>query len=159
VDVRAADPERLREAVGSAADWLRQLANGIDPRPVMAVRDRKSAGSERTFAEDLVDLDRMRDVLATLAIGVAEWLTRHELWTRTVTIKVRYSDFSTVTRSETAAPTQDAGDLSRRAIALLDRTAAATRPVRLLGVSAHNLGPRDALAPVDWLPFHASANE
>ena len=159
VDVRTADPDRLRGAVGSAADWLRQLAHGIDPRPVMAVRDRKSAGSERTFAEDLVDLDRMREVLATLAAGVAEWLTRHELWTRTVTIKVRYSDFLTVTRSDTAAPAQDAGELARRAMALLDRTAAATRPVRLLGVSAHNLGPRHEPAPADWLPFQASSDQ
>ena len=101
----------------------------------------------------------MREVLATLAAGVAEWLTRHELWTRTVTIKVRYSDFSTVTRSDTAAPVQDAGELSRRAMALLDRTAAATRPVRLLGVSAHNLGPRHDPAPADWLPFQASSDQ
>jgi nucleotidyltransferase/DNA polymerase involved in DNA repair len=72
-----------------------------------------------------------------------------------VTIKVRYSDFSTVTRSGTAAPAQAADELSNRAIALLERTAAATRPVRLLGVSAHNLGPRDEPPPADWLPFHA----
>ncbi len=159
VDVRTADPERLRGAVGSAADWLRQLAQGVDPRPVLAVRDRKSAGGERTFPEDLVDPVRMREVLATLAAGVAEWLTRHDLWTRTVTIKVRYSDFSTVTRSSTAAPAQAADELSRRAIALLERTAAATRPVRLLGVSAHNLGPREPPRPGDWLPFHEPIEE
>jgi DNA polymerase-4 len=142
--------------VGSAADWLRQLAHGVDPRPVLAVRERKSAGSERTFAEDLVDPARMREVLATLAAGVSDWLIRHDLWTRTVTIKVRYKDFSTVTRSGTAAPAQSADELSRRAIALLERTAAATRPVRLLGVSAHNLGPRDEQRPTDWLlPFQA----
>src|SRR5918996_1097058 len=56
VDVRAADPALLREAVGSLADWLRQLADGIDDRPVTPNRETKSSGSENTYARDLTDL-------------------------------------------------------------------------------------------------------
>src|SRR5881398_3065898 len=56
VDVRAADPEILRSAVGSLADWLRQLANGVDDRAVVPNRETKSSGSENTFAEDLTGL-------------------------------------------------------------------------------------------------------
>jgi len=153
VDVRSADPERLRGAVGSLTEWLQQLARGIDPRPVVSTHERKSAGSETTFAEDLTDPAAMRAVLMDLAGGVADFLMRRELFARTVTIKVRYSDFSTITRSHTSQPTQSAEDLSLRACALLEKTEAATRPVRLLGVSAHNLGPREEPLPKGWLPF------
>jgi DNA polymerase-4 len=69
-----------------------------------------------------------------------------------VTIKVRYSDFTTVTRSHTALGTREAEDIAQRAVALLSKTAAATRPVRLLGVSVHNLeDPADIVEPL--LPF------
>jgi DNA polymerase IV len=153
VDLRDADIERLRAAVGSLAEWLQQLARGIDPRPVVANQERKSAGSETTFAEDLTDVAAMKAVLVDLAGGVAAWLTRNDQTTRTVTIKVRYDDFTTVTRSQTGPPTQSTEELSARACALLDKTEAATRPVRLLGVSAHNLGPRDEGLPKGWLPF------
>ena len=61
------------------------------------------------------------------------------LLARTVTIKVRYADFTTITRSHTAPPTRDAAGIVARAVELLDRTEPARRPVRLLGVSVHNL--------------------
>jgi DNA polymerase-4 len=157
VDVRHADAERLRGAVGSLTGWLQQLSRGIDPRPVVATHERKSAGSETTFAEDLTDPAQMRGVLAQLAAGVAEFLTRRELFARTVTIKVRYDDFTTITRSHTSHPTQSAEELSSRACALLEKTEAGQRPVRLLGVTAHNLGPREAAVPRGWLPFGEAA--
>jgi DNA polymerase-4 len=74
-----------------------------------------------------------------------------------VTIKVRYSDFSTVTRSHTAPPTREASDIVARAVQLLGRTEAGRRPVRLLGVSVHNLCD-DAELPGtgDRLPFSTS---
>jgi DNA polymerase-4 len=60
-----------------------------------------------------------------------------------VTVKVRYDDFTTITRSDTRLPsTHDADELAGRAVALLDRTEAGARPVRLLGVSMHGLGDR-----------------
>ena len=156
VDVRAAEAELLREAVGSLADWLRQLANGIDDRPVTPNRETKSSGSENTFVEDLTDFDRIRNEISEMAADAARWLVRRELFARTVTIKVRYSDFTTITRSHTAPPSRDEADIIARAVQLLDKTNAARRPVRLLGVSVHNLCG-DAVQPppdpLDRLPF------
>src|SRR5262245_35584227 len=138
VDVRTADPSLLRETVGSLADWLRQLANGIDDRPVVPNREVKSSGSENTFAEDLTDLNTIREEIADMAARNIAWLKRRELTARTVTIKVRYSDFTTITRSHTAQATSEEVELTERAVRLLDKTDAGRRPVRLLGVSLHN---------------------
>ena len=138
-DVRAADPVTLREAVGSLSDWLRQLARGMDDRPVVSQHEPKSSGSENTFASDLTDLDEIRHAVTGMAQDAAAWLARRQLFARTVTIKVRYQDFTTVTRSDTDAPTRGEEQIVRRALALLDRTEAGRRPVRLLGVSVHNL--------------------
>jgi DNA polymerase-4 len=140
VDVRAASDAVLREAVGSSAEWLRDLANGIDERPVVPNRSAKSSGTENTFSEDLHDIARMRAEIDEMARDGAAWLERKGLTCRTVTIKVRYSDFTTITRSHSQTPpTRDADEIAARAVALLDRTEAATRPVRLLGASVHNL--------------------
>jgi DNA polymerase-4 len=138
VDVRTTDVQILREAVGSLADWLRQLAAGVDDRPVVPHRDAKSSGSENTYAEDLTDPAFIRGEIAEMAVQAAAWLARKELLARTVTIKVRYSDFTTVTRSHTAAPTREQDAVAARAVQLLDKTEAGVRPVRLLGVSVHN---------------------
>src|SRR5438876_8408888 len=102
VDVRGADPEILRSAVGSLADWLRQLATGVDDRAVVPNRETKSSGSENTFADDLTSLDTVRREIGSMAGDAAAWLERRQLLARTVTIKVRYSDFTTITRSHTA---------------------------------------------------------
>ena len=140
VDVRQVDPDLLRRTVGSHAGWLVGLAHGIDERPVEPHRPRKSVGTERTFAEDIADRTRIADEVAAMAQEDAEWLARKGLFARTVTITVRYSDFTTITRSDTRLPaTRDADDLARRAVALLDRTEAGVRPVRLLGVSLRGL--------------------
>ena len=154
VDVRAADPERLRRAVGSQADWLRQLARGEDPRPVEPQRARKSISCETTYGEDLTDPQAMRAELERLARRSAAALTAKRLRARTVTIKLRYADFSTVTRSHTGPrPTDDAAQIAARAQALLDRTAAATRPVRLLGVGVHGLAGGEPDAAPARLPL------
>ena len=73
-----------------------------------------------------------------MAAGVSRWLTKRELYARTVSIKVRYADFTTVTRSHSANPSRDEQDLVRRAVGLLDRTDAGQVAVRLLGVSVQN---------------------
>jgi DNA polymerase IV len=144
VDVRAADLAMLRDTVGSLADWLQQLSNGIDDRPVEPDQEPKSSGSENTFARDLTDIAEIRAEIDGMARDAAAWLTRRALFARTVTIKVRYDDFTTVTRSHTAPPTREEEPIAARAVALLDRTDAGHRPVRLLGVSVHNLCESDA---------------
>jgi DNA polymerase-4 len=159
VDVRTADPALLRAAVGSLADWLGRLAHGVDDRPVVAERSPKSSGSENTFAEDLTSLDQMRHEVAAMARDAAAWLVRRELCARTVTLKLRYSDFTTITRSHSDLPTQSGDDIERRVAGLLERTEAATRAVRLLGVSVHNFMAAASVhdLPDGWLPFDADA--
>ncbi len=151
VDLRTADPEILRGAVGSAAEWFRRLADGEDDRPVEPDRPSKSSSSESTYPEDLTDLARIREEIATMARDNALWLGRKGLAARTVTIKVRYSDFTTVTRSHSHQATNDPEEIAQRAVALLEKTEAGRRPVRLLGAGVHNLeplgGPGDTDSP------------
>jgi DNA polymerase-4 len=154
VDVRDADLQLLRETVGSLADWLRQLANGVDERAVVPNRVAKSSGSESTYPVDVTDAATIRAEIAEMASHAIGWLARKQLFARTVTIKVRYDDFTTITRSHTAPPTRDEADLTARAVRLLDKTDAGRRPVRLLGVSVHNFcGEHDLDDRPDCLPF------
>ena len=147
VDVRAADPATLRETVGSLADWLQQLAQGVDDRPVVADYETKSSGSENTFASDLTDLAEIQEEIVGMARSAARWLAKRDLYTRTVTIKVRYNDFTTITRSQTQLATRDEENIVRRAVALIEKTEAGRRPVRLLGVSVHNLCDTPLVVP------------
>lgn len=154
VDVRRMDPDELRSVVGSLSDWLRRLSMGIDDRPVMPNRPFKSTGSEHTFAEDLTDVAAIRTAIASIATDVARWLVRKSLFARTVSIKVRYADFTTVTRSHSAPATHDEPAIVARAVELLDRTEAGRRPVRLLGVSVHGLQAEPgAMVDEGRLPF------
>ena len=155
VDVRTADEQVLRRAVGSQTPWLRQLAEGVDDRAIVSDRASKSSGSENTYAEDLTSIKTIRAEIDRMARRGAGWLVQRNLGARTVTLKVRYSDFITVTRSHTRTQaTRDAEDLSCRATGLLVRTDAGHRPVRLLGVSVHNLE-----SDVGETPARVIANE
>ncbi len=156
VDVRSVDIDDLRDAVGSLAEWLLQLAQGIDDRPVVPDRTRKSSGSERTYAEDIVDAGRVRAEVARMAEDASAWLSERQQYARTVTLKVRYADFTTVTRSHSSAPTDEQAAIVARALELLGKTDAGVRPVRLLGVSVHNFGDTrpEPPAPSAQLPFN-----
>src|SRR2546422_172255 len=88
-----------------------------------------------------------------MARHAISWLSRRQVLARTVTIKVRYHDFTTITRSHTAAPSRDEADLTARAVRLLDKTEAGRVAIRLLGVSVHNFcGDAEAVDP-ERLPF------
>ena len=139
VDVRSADPALLRDAVGSMTEWLQRLAAGEDDRPVEPNRAAKSSSSECTYAEDLSDVGRIQEEVAEMARDNAMWLQRKNIFARTVVIKVRYSDFTTITRSDSQPATNDPDEIVRRAVALLQKTEAGRRPVRLLGAGVHNL--------------------
>jgi DNA polymerase-4 len=140
VQVRTIDMNLLRQAVGSLADWLRQLSHGDDPRPVVPDRESKSSSTENTYAEDLIDLETIRAELDRMARENAQWLERKRLTARTITIKVRYADFKTVTRSHTlSVATDDADVIASWAVELVARTEAGRRPVRLLGVRVQGL--------------------
>ena len=138
-DVRARTVEELTEIVGMHAQWLIELAHGRDDRAVEPNRPSKSAGSEETYATDLESLEEIKREIDQLARGVAEWLEEKSIKARTVTIKVRYSDFTTITRSQSTTDyTNDVENIVSRAIRLLEKTDAGHRPIRLLGVSLHN---------------------
>ena len=151
VDVRTTDADVLREAVGSGAEWLRQLADGDDDRPVVPDREPKSSGRENTFSQDLTDILEIRLAIDEMARDAAQWLARKELLCRTVTIKVRYSDFTTVTRSHSAAadPRRRGSRAARRGAARQDRSrapagAAARRQRAQPDRSGHADGRADA---------------
>ncbi len=159
VDVRTADPEVLKTIVGSWAEGLRRLSLGEDPRPVNPSRERKSIGCEETYAKDLTEAVAIRGEVDVLARHAAEILQRKGLSARTVTLKVRYSNFETITRSETREPsTHSVDEIAARAVALLEKTEAGRRPVRLLGVSLHGFSdskelPASSAAPPGQLPL------
>jgi DNA polymerase-4 len=148
VDIRSADRDVLAKAVGSLADWLVELSHGRDSRPVEPNRETKSVSCETTYAQDLTDLREINQQIQLLAEEVAGDLKRKGLRARTVTIKVRYNNFTTVTRSHTTEYFTDSRpDLVNRAQMLLERTEAGARPVRLLGVGAHALKPAEPPSP------------
>ncbi|HZD20773.1 MAG TPA: DNA polymerase IV [Burkholderiales bacterium] len=148
VDIRTTDREALAKTVGSLADWLVELSHGRDNRPVEPNRETKSVSCETTYAKDLTDLREINQQIQLLAEEVAGDLKRKGLRARTVTIKVRYHNFSTVTRSHTSEYFTDSRpDLVNRAQMLLERTEAGVRPVRLLGVGAHSLKSAEPPSP------------
>ncbi len=144
VDVRAADLDGLRAIVGTLADWLKDLADGRDSRAVEPDRPSKSSGSECTYEHDLTNSDEIRREVTEMAGECAVWLEKRALYARTVTIKVRYTDFETITRSHSAEPTREPAAITARATELLAKTDAGARAVRLLGVSVHNLAETTA---------------
>jgi DNA polymerase-4 len=139
-ELRALPLPRLEERFGSHGRTLYEFARGVDERPVRVERERKSLGSETTFRRDLADRGEIERQVARLAVEVAEGLAARSLLARTVTLKVRYDDFTTVTRSSThAVAVADAASIVARAVLLLDRSQAGRRSVRLLGVTASGL--------------------
>jgi DNA polymerase-4 len=141
-DLRLLSLDQLLAAFGHWGRTLWEYARGIDERPVRTHQERKSLSTENTFAKDLTGLAAMDEVLQGMAEEVAQGLVERNLSASTVTIKVRYSDFTTVTRSRTlSVPTAALDTIALYARELLRQTEAAQRPVRLLGVGASNLFP------------------
>lgn len=139
-DLRARSKEELAARFGRHGRLLWEFARGIDEREVTTHRERKSLGAETTFPRDLTELPAMEEVIGGLAGSVAEGLARRGIAGATVTLKVRYDDFTTVTRSASRArPTAAEGEIARVALELLRRTEAGARPVRLLGVTVSKL--------------------
>jgi len=132
--------EVLSSRFGKHGQGLYNFARGHDRRAVHPHRTRKSLGSENTFRHDLRRLDEMYGELDRLAEQVATGLEKRDLTAGTVTLKARYPDFTTVTRSLTlTAGTRDPAVLATAARMLLERTRAEREGVRLLGVSASRL--------------------
>ena len=138
-DVAAQDVSWLEERLGSQGRHLWDLARGHDPREVVPDRAAKSVGAEDTFEEDLTGLERLRPHVHAQALRVGRRLRKAGVRGRVVQLKVKFADFSLITRRTTlAASTDDGQALYRAALDLLE-PAHQGRPVRLTGVSVQCL--------------------
>jgi DNA polymerase-4 len=140
-DIRRVEPQLLERKLGRYGPFLYGMAFGEDARVVETGRAPKSRGSETTFAQDVVDLETLLETLGGLCAEVADELGKSELRARTITLKLRYADFTTITRSRsvTQAVRDAEGVLATARDLLLQHTEAGARPVRLIGVSAGTL--------------------
>ena len=143
-DLAEAPLDRLTALLGRAgALHVQTLARGLDPRPVVPGREAESIGAEETFERDLETRREMELRLLALAGRVARRLMKAELAARTVTLKVKYADFTLRTRALTLPdPIADTASLFDAVRALLDRVPPG--PVRLLGISASSLAAAGA---------------
>jgi DNA polymerase-4 len=137
----AAIPEdELRRRFGRQGAALARQARGIDNRPVVTEHEPKSMSQERTFSRDQSEPQALEQQLERMSRKVADRLRSQELAAGTVAIKLRYSDFSTITRQMTLdVPTNSEQSIFRAAQTLLYRAWQPGRPVRLLGVAARRL--------------------
>ncbi|MGN7151228.1 DNA polymerase IV [Arthrobacter sp. SAFR-179] len=139
-DVAATPVSSLKKVLGATGEHVHQLAWGIDPRPVTPVRLEKSIGAEETFAVDTTDDALLRRELLRLSHRTATRLRSSGMVARTVALKLRFADFSTITRSRTVQTPVDSAQLVY-AVALQLLESVGTRPmaVRLVGVRAEQL--------------------
>ena len=145
-DLAAVPEATLTKTLGPAQGRsLALLARGIDDRPVLPQGDAKSLSVEETYDEDISDPDDLRRRLLVLAERLADRLHGAGLAGRTLQLKVRFADFTTVTRSLTlAAPTDVGRDLFHGAVHQLDRVAIPPGGVRLLGIGVVGMESADA---------------
>jgi DNA polymerase-4 len=139
-DLAALGREVLVTALGPAAGaHLFDLARGVDHREVQPNRELKSVGHEETFTHDLHERDEIRREVVRLSDAVAARLRRNGLGARTFTLKIRFSSFSTITRSVTVAGSVDTGPAIAAALGPLIDAVDPSSGVRLVGVSGSNL--------------------
>jgi DNA polymerase-4 len=135
-DLAAKDIAFLRSSFGSLADYLYRAARGIDLRRVRADRPRKSVGGERTFDRDLSSGPALRETLEGIIDIVWDRIQRAEAQGRTVTLKLKYIDFQSMTRSRSSpVPVADKETFARFSRELLDSALPLPQPVRLMGLT------------------------
>lgn len=141
-DLAALTEQSVQSAVGKAVGkHLHALSRGVDPRKVESDVGPKSISHEETFAHDKHDVAQLEADLVRMADGVAGRLRKADIGARTVTLKIRFGDFQTITRSATLSQPSDSGvEIAREARSLLDKVLV-RQGVRLLGVSATGLQP------------------
>lgn len=163
-DLLAFPEATLAQHFGKSGHWYYQLARGQDNRPVRPRIERKSIGSEETFAQDVLDVQWLEQKLWSLCEDVMRDVKTKRFLARTATVKLTYSDFEKITRSKTVDHPLEGTDalwqLAR--VLLLEHTQVGARKVRLLGVSVSHpqtAAPVEALAleegPQLLLPFMA----
>ena len=139
-DLRDWSLPALQAHFGSSADWYWRIARGIDEREVRPDRPYKSVSAERTFDEDLRDPDRLAAELARIAGFAWDRVRRADVAGRTVTLKVKYGDFTLITRSRSFSQmVPDLDAFTAAGQALLATLHPLPRGIRLLGLGLHNL--------------------
>ncbi len=139
-DLAGKDRAWLGQHFGSFGDYLYRAARGIDLRPVRANRVRKSIGGERTFSEDISADDELRDTLERIITIVWDRIAEKSAQGRTVTLKMKYNDFQTATRSRSLPqPVADKAEFARLARELLENELPLPMPIRLMGLTLSNL--------------------
>lgn len=147
-DLAAQEMAFLRQHFGSFAEYLYRAARGIDLRPVRPNRVRKSIGGERTFSDDVSAGSTLRERLDAIAAIVWERIATQQARGRTVTLKLKYTDFRIVTRARSVpAPVASGEDFARIGRELLDEALPLPLPVRLMGLTLSSLD--GATAPVE----------
>ena len=143
-DLRAKSLPFLTQNFGKAGSYYFNAARGVDHRAVNPNQERKSIGSETTFGTDLRSTEACMDQLRPLVASVARHCAKYEISGRTVTLKLRYADFKTVTRSRSLPRgVSHEGDIETIIAQLLRGLAPLQQGVRLLGVTLHNLETGD----------------
>jgi len=139
----------LQANFGSSADWYWRICRGIDEREVKPDRPYKSVSAERTFDEDLADPERLATELERIAGYAWARIERAEVTGRTVTLKIKFGDFTIITRSKSfAGPVPDLAAFSAAGQALLAGLHPLPKGIRLLGLGLHNLSEEHAEPPV-----------
>ncbi len=144
-DLKALSKAQLQDYFGRSGEYYHNIARGIDERPVRAHRVRKSIGAETTFDQNLLDKALIWQRLVTLSERVGGSLQSKRKQALTVTLKVKYADFTLNTRSKTGVDriaTQ--AEILAVLPELLQKTEVGQRPIRLIGVSVSKLSDKDS---------------
>jgi DNA polymerase-4 len=161
-DLAAYDEINLMQRFGKIGHDLSRRAKGIDQRPIVIQRDAKSISQEMTFSKDTSDGEKLRQTLAKQAQKIAKQLQRKDINARTVKIKVRWPDFSTLTRQKTLSqPTNEGEIIASAAVQLFDIVWHPGKAVRLLGVGVsgfENPAQQIGLWDMDWEKEHRLQN-
>ena len=152
-DLRAKDLAFLRSHFGSMADYLYRAARGIDLRAVKAHRARKSVSAERTFDHDLSSGLALREALEAIADAAWERIERSKSRGRTVTLKLRFADFQTMSRVRSVAAVVDSrAAFGKLGLELLESLLPLPQPVRLMGLGLSALEGEEDDADDDPVP-------
>lgn len=144
-ELSRADPEQIRRSLGRGAARLVQLAAGVDEREVVTEREEKSLGAEHTYAEDVTDRELLDRTVLWLAHRVAGRARSHGRVGEVVALKVRWDDFTTLSRQRRLTrPTDAAAEIGAAARELIDALPTPLPPVRLVGVRLEGLAPHGA---------------
>ena len=138
-DLKKFDKDQLIKLFGKSGGYYFDISRGLDNRPVEPNRIRKSIGKETTLQEDIDDIDQIVEILETLSSKVENSLFKAEVKGRTITLKIKYFDFKSITRSITVDHSvENASDIMKFVHQLLLKTKVGKKKVRLVGVSISN---------------------